>query len=53
MRSSNCLRVIGALACRIRVEPSHQAAAKPTRYMRPYQRTASGPIEKAMGSICG
>ena len=29
---------------RMRRRPSHQAAAKPARYMRPYQRTASGPI---------
>ena len=33
--------------------PSHQAAAKPRRYMSPYQRTASGPMAKAIGSICG
>src|SRR6478752_9949593 len=27
--------------------------SKPRRYMRPYQRTASGPMEKAMGSMLG
>src|SRR5688572_24192984 len=33
--------------------PSHQPIAKPARYMSPYQRTASGPIENAMGSMLG
>src|ERR1051326_3021167 len=53
MRSSNCLRVIGARLSRMRFRPSHQAAANPTRYMRPYQRTASGPTEKAIGLKSG
>src|ERR1043166_8122614 len=53
MRSSNCLRVIGARLSRMRFRPSHQAAANPTRYMRPYQRTASGPMEKAIGLKSG
>ncbi len=32
---------------------SHQPAAKPMTYMSPYQRTASGPTEKMIGSIAG
>src|SRR5688572_11141841 len=51
--SSNCRRVTGAAPPAILLTPSHQAAAKPARYMSPYQRTASGPIENATGSICG
>src|SRR5207247_8421895 len=52
-KSSNCCRVTGASPFAIRRRPSHQPAAKPTRYMRPYQRTASGPMEIATGSILG
>src|SRR3970040_1908135 len=33
--------------------PSHQPAANPARYMMPYQRTASGPSENAIGSKFG
>src|SRR5678809_913993 len=51
--SSNCWRVTGTMPCLMRRMPSHHAAAKPARYMRPYQRTASGPIWKAIGSISG
>src|SRR6185295_18062112 len=51
--SSNCCRVTGRMPCLMRRMPSHQAAAKPARYMSPYQRTASGPIWKAMGSMSG
>src|SRR5262249_37779315 len=51
--SSNCWRVTGMSPCLIRRSPSHQAAAKPDRYMSPYQRTASGPIWKATGSMSG
>src|SRR5258706_1689946 len=51
--SSNCARVTGTVALRMRRMPSHHAAAKPTRYMRPYQRTASGPIWNATGSMSG
>src|SRR5205807_5538066 len=52
-KSSNCCRVTGARPFAIRLRPSRQPAAKPTRYMRPYQRTASGPMENAIGSIFG
>src|SRR6185436_10402946 len=52
-RSSNCCRVTGEPPRAMRRTPSHQAAAKPARYMRPYQRTASGPMENATGSKFG
>src|SRR5260221_8114715 len=51
--SSNCARVTGMMPCLMRRMPSHQAAAKPTRYIKPYQRTASGPIWNATGSMSG
>src|SRR5690606_18098964 len=51
--SSNWARDTGAAPRAIRLVPSHQAAAKPSRYMRPYQRTARGPIENATGSKFG
>src|SRR5258706_1854 len=51
--SSNCARVTGMMPCLMRRMPSHQAAAKPTRYIKPYQRTARGPIWNAIGSISG
>src|SRR5690242_8755316 len=51
--SSNCWRVMGRMPCLMRRRPSHHAAAKPVRYMSPYQRTASGPIWKAIGSMSG
>src|SRR5687767_2095899 len=52
-RSSSCARVIGAWPLAILRTPSHQPAAKPARYMRPYQRTANGPTENAIGSMLG
>ena len=32
---------------------SNQAATKPSRYISPYHRMASGPIWTATGSNCG
>lgn len=43
----------GASSSVILRKPSHQAAAKPATYMSPYHRIASGPIEKAIGSMLG
>src|SRR4051812_15025760 len=51
--SSNCWRVIGRMPRLMRRRPSHHAAAKPAKYIRPYQRTASGPIWNAIGSMSG
>src|SRR5262245_18464070 len=51
--SSNVWRVTGTMPCLMRRRPSHHAARKPARYMRPYQRTASGPIWNAIGSMSG
>src|SRR6266498_1639491 len=39
--------------CRARTLPSTTKSTKPTRYISPYQRTASGPTWKATGSNCG
>src|SRR6202162_1602911 len=39
--------------CRARILPSTTKSTKPTRYISPYQRTASGPTLKATGSNCG
>src|SRR6202521_5008822 len=39
--------------CRARILPSTTKSTKPTRYISPYQRTASGPTWKATGSNCG
>jgi hypothetical protein len=35
---------------RIRLRPSRMTAAKASTYIRPYQRTASGPMATATGS---
>src|SRR5262245_40136557 len=57
--SSSCLRVTGDSFFEILFNPSHQPIAKPARYIRPYQRTASGPMpkngpmENAIGSMFG
>src|SRR5512138_1247677 len=51
--SSNWARVTLTTPCRMRRRPSHHAAAKPARYISPYQRTASGPMWKATGSMSG
>src|SRR5262245_15381382 len=51
--SSSCARVTGDMPRLMRSVASHQPRAKPARYMRPYQRTASGPMEKATGSKFG
>src|SRR3954467_11648117 len=51
--SSSCARVTGAMPRAMRRVASHQPMANPARYMRPYQRTASGPMEKAIGSMFG
>src|ERR1044071_8405221 len=51
--SSNCARVTGKMPCLMRRRPSHQAAAKPARYISPYHRTASGPTWNAIGSMSG
>src|SRR3989442_711693 len=39
--------------CRARILPRTTKSTKPTRYISPYQRTASGPIWNATGSNCG
>src|SRR2546428_2615812 len=39
--------------CRARILPRTTKSAKPTRYISPYQRTASGPMWNATGSNCG
>src|SRR5258705_12926758 len=51
--SSSCARVTGARPALMRRVPSHQTEAKASRYMTPYQRTASGPIENTIGSKFG
>src|ERR1700739_2447027 len=48
-RSENCSNDTGKPpCCRWRL-PRYQAPGHPNRYMMPYQCTASGPIEKAIG----
>src|SRR5436190_7170033 len=39
--------------CRARILPRTTKSTKPTRYISPYQRTASGPMWNATGSNCG
>src|SRR5260221_3468908 len=51
--SSSCARVTGARPALMRRVPSHQTEAKASRYITPYQRTASGPIENTIGSKFG
>ena len=52
--SSRSFSVHGPCApARMRRRPNHQTSAKPIRYMSPYQRTASGPMEIAIGSKFG
>src|SRR5204863_8496565 len=53
IRSSTSIGRQPEFGCAARLRPSHHATAKPMTYMSPYQRTASGPTEKMIGSICG
>jgi hypothetical protein len=51
--SSNCARLTGATPRSMRLRPSHQHEPKASRYISPYQRTASGPMENAIGFMSG
>ncbi|CSC36135.1 Uncharacterised protein [Vibrio cholerae] len=52
-KSETCSRVQPLPARSARRLANHIAKRKPTKYIKPYQRTARGPIENNTGSILG